>query len=208
MKTDVVTKNDVVRALKVTAEITSTDLSESAVAVMLADLSTFNPAEIVGALARCRRELRGRLTVASIIERLDDGRPGPNEAWAMIPKTEDGSVVWTQEMAEAYGVAAPLIDERGNVAARVAFIETYNALVAKARDERRPAKWTPSLGQNAAMREAAVHEAVRKHRLLPHHAARLLPSAPVDAKQLADLTAPARAPMPAFVRNAIKGARS
>ena len=89
-------------ALAVTAELTGTELSEAAARAMVADLQAYPAQQVLVALTRCRRELKGRLTIAAVLERLDDGRPGPNEAWAMIPQDEAGSVVWTQEMAEAF----------------------------------------------------------------------------------------------------------
>ncbi len=40
----------------------------------------------------------------------NDGRPGPEEAWALVPKDEETSVVMTEEMAAAAGAARPLIE--------------------------------------------------------------------------------------------------
>ena len=79
---------ELLQALAVTAELTGTELSEPAARVMANDLAAYPVQQVLGALTRCRRELKGRLTVAAILERLDDGRPGPNEAWAMIPQDE------------------------------------------------------------------------------------------------------------------------
>lgn len=162
-------------ALAVTAEITGTELSKGAAKVMALDLRAYPLSQVLGALVRCRRELKGRLTIAAIIERLDDGRPGPNEAWAMIPQDEAGSVVWTDEMAQAFGVAAPLLHEGQVIAARSAFIETYSAAVSMARAEQRAARWTPSLGHDPRSREAALEEGVRKGRIGRAQAVGLLP---------------------------------
>lgn len=179
-------RDELVDALAVTAELTGTDLSKPAAKMMAADLSVYPLEQVLGALTRCRRELRTRLTVAAVIERLDDGRPGPNEAWAMIPQDESGSVVWTEEMAQAFGVAAPLLNEGQVIAARSAFIEAYQSRVALARAERRPTKWTPSLGHDVSGRETAIRGAAEKGRLTPAHAARLLPDlSPIHPKMAA-----------------------
>ena len=64
------------QAIAVTAELTGTQLSEGAARVLAADVAPYPEKQVMGALVRCRKELRGRLTVADIIARLDDGRPG------------------------------------------------------------------------------------------------------------------------------------
>ncbi len=162
-------------ALAVTAELTQTDLSEPAARVMAADLAAYPSRQVLAALTRCRRELKGRLTIAAVIERLDDGRPGAEEAWAAIPRSEDASVVWTEEMAQAYGVAAPLVNQGDAIAARMAFKETYIALVSKARSDRTTVRWTPSLGHDPAQRAAALQEAARKGRITQEHVSAMLP---------------------------------
>lgn len=189
-------------ALAVTAELTGTQLSEGAARVMADDLSHYPVSQVLGAFSRCRRELKGRLTVAAIVERLDDGRPGPEEAWAMIPQGEAESVVWTTEMAQAFGVANPLLQLNDPVAARMAFKETYLAAVTLARSERQPVHWTVSLGHDATMRAAAVEEAVRKGRITSEHATRLLPN-----RQDSNVFAieDKRTPMPEHVRQQLAG---
>jgi hypothetical protein len=189
---------ELLQALAVTAELTNTELSEAAATVMADDLSTYPHAQVLGALVRCRRELRGRLTIAAVLERLDDGRPGPNEAWAMIPQDEDGSVVWSDEMAQAFGAAQPLISAGQTIAARSAFLEAYERLVAHARAEARPPRWTPSLGHDKRHRASAIETAQRFGRISAEHAAMLLP-APESATVTALLAAP-RSAMPDEVR--------
>jgi hypothetical protein len=162
------------KAIAVTAELTGTTMSEAAATVMVDDLSRYPEPQVLGALTRCRREIKGRLTIADVIQRLDDGRPGVEEAWAMIPKSEGASVVWTEEMAAAFGVACPLMDF-DEVGARMAFKESYTKALALARDSGVPVKWTPSLGHDAASRQGVLIEAVQKGRLTGQHVAGLLP---------------------------------
>lgn len=114
-----------------------------------------------------------------------DGRPGPEEAWSMIPRDEARSVVWTEEMAAAYGAAIPLLTERDQVAARMAFVERYRALVEASRASGRPAKWMPSLGTDASDCERALIEAQSKGRLSAAHVAGLLPHRDSPASVLA-----------------------
>lgn len=169
------TSEVLLQAIAVTAELTGTQLSAPAARVLADDLSRYPEAQVMGALTRCRKEVRGRLTVAEIIARLDDGRPGPEEAWAMIPRDEAGTVVWTDEMREAYAVAVPLIEGGETIPARMAFLERYKALVQAARDSGKPARWEPSLGHDARGRERVLLDAAEMGRLTPEHVAMLLP---------------------------------
>lgn len=155
----------VVKALAVCAELTGTELSKAALTVMASDLAEYPTAQVLGALTRCRKELRGRLTLADVIIRLEDGRPGPEEAWAMVPQGEGETVVWTAETAAAYAVAAPLLEQGDKVAARMAFLETYRKLLADARASHTPTTWQISLGWDVGKREAPLLGAVAKGRL-------------------------------------------
>jgi hypothetical protein len=163
------------QALAVTVELTGTELSKAAARVMAYDLARYPEAQVIGALDRCRRELRGRLTIADVLARLEDGRPGPEEAWSMIPRDEAASVFWTEEMRQAYAVAAPLLAAGDAVPARMAFLERYRALVLEAREAGRPVEWTFSPGTDKSARELVLLDAVEKGRLSADLARDLLP---------------------------------
>lgn len=167
---------ELIKAVMVTAELMGTVLSADGARVMCDDLDAYPEPQVTGALTRCRREVRGRLTLADIIARLDDGRPGPDEAWAMIPRSESETVVWTGEMAQALSVAQPLLDAGDQVAARMAFREAYARLVTQARADRLPVRWMPSLGHDRDGREQKLREAVHLGRLHADAVAKLLPA--------------------------------
>lgn len=108
-------------------------------------------------------------------------------------------------MAEAYGVAAPLLAVGQVIAARSAFIEAYAANLTRARAEQRAPHWFPSLGRDPLTRAAALDEAVRKGRLALEHAQALLP-APDRAQAdevIARLAGP-RSPIPENVREKMR----
>ncbi|MDH4172195.1 MAG: hypothetical protein OEW90_01020 [Betaproteobacteria bacterium] len=181
------------QALAVTCELTNTQISTAAAQVMASDLSKYPEDQVLAALVRCRRELKGRLTIADVLQRLQDGRPGPEEAWSIIPHTEAMSAFWTDEMRAAYFVARPLIESGDMVQARMAFLETYRSTVQFARDAHRPVAWQFTPGTDKAGRELVVIDALEKGRithdvaqmLLPHHhtdegvTARLLAAKPL-----------------------------
>lgn len=167
--------NELAEVLAVTAELTGTDLSKAAAVMLVMELDGYDRAQVLGALRKCRRELKGRLTLAAILERLDDGRPGVEEAWSMMPFDERQSVVWSDEMAEAFGICGPLLGCNDKVAARMAFKEAYARLVAKARDVGKVVRWTPSLGHDPRGRAAVVNMAAAAGRLTYEQAATLVP---------------------------------
>lgn len=162
------------KAVAVTAELTGTNLSETAIQVMLEDLARYPEPQVMGSLTRCRRELKGRLTIADVISRLNDGRPGVEEAWAMLPKDEQTTAVWTVEMSQASAVIHDLI-ERDEVAARMAFKEAYNRLCQEARDRGEPVSWSATLGWDKGGRESVLKAAVIAGRLTQEQVAIYLP---------------------------------
>jgi hypothetical protein len=175
--------DDVLRALAVTAELTQTTLSRGALLAMESDLSGYSPADVLAALTRCRREMKGRLTVADVIERIEgaDGRPSANEAWGIVlaGRDEAVSVVSNDEIVEAWSIAQPILDAGDEVGARMAFRDSYERITRAARDAGRRPQWFPSLGTDPRGRDEALQLAVRQGRITQQHAAGLLP-APTD----------------------------
>lgn len=166
-------------AVAVTAELCGRVFSEAAARVFVSDLSAYPEAQVIGALTRCRKEVKGLLTVADVVSRLDDGRPGAEEAWAMIPTSESQTTVWTTEASQAFGVAVRLLDRGDEVAARMAFKETYLRMVARAREHGDPVQWHVSLGHDQHARSGPILEAVKAGRITVERAQDYLP-APID----------------------------
>lgn len=154
---------EIIKALAVTFEVCGGQApSEAAARVIVERLDCYDQATVFDALIRCQDEVKGRLALADILARIDDGRPGPEEAWALCPKNEDDTVVWTDEMAGAWGCAVNLSDR---VAQRMAFLEAYKKAVADARRNHKQVRWKPSLGHDSRQREQAVLEAYSMGRL-------------------------------------------
>ena len=152
------------------------DISAGVISVYFSALEQYSLADIRAALtAHARDPEEGRFMPlpAHLIGKLQakDGRPTAEEAWAMCPRSEYESVVWTDEMAQAYGIAAPLLEHGDQVAARKAFIDRYESLVQKARAAGTPVKVSPSFGWDAAGRDAAVQKAVNAGLLTQERAA-------------------------------------
>lgn len=178
------------KAIAVAAELTGTELSAVALRVMDGDLAAYPEAAVLRALDRCRKELKGRLTLAAVLERVEecDGRPGPEEAWAIALASSDEAetVIWTDEISQAMAVAQPLLEARDKVAARMAFCETYERIVRVAREANVPCRWVASLGADHERRALAVAAAVQAGRIGHAQAGHYLP-APDDANVVAGL---------------------
>lgn len=127
--------------------------------------------------------------VSDILDALkaQDERPEAEAAWAIVAPTlgnEYVTIVWTEEMASAYGVACHLADDK--IAARMAFKESYAAAVRSARDQGKPARWELCLGYDAAGRDGPLLAAVAEGKLLPNAVRPYLINAPAveDLKRL------------------------
>lgn len=192
----VATETELAKALIVTAEMCGTELSRNAALAMVRELAEYDPDAVAKALKRCAREVTGRITLAAVIARIEDGHPGAEEAWALCPRDEAATVVWTDEIAEAFGVASSLLRDGDAVGARMAFRETYSRLTQEARDAGRRARWNVSLGHDVSGRKRAVLDAVKRGRLtegdamlyLPHEPASL-PKLPAGGGSLGDVLA-------------------
>lgn len=172
-------------AVAVTTELCGRTISPAAAKMFVADLAGFDERSVIAALSRCRREVRGALTVQDVIARIDDGRPGVEEAWAMLPRDEATTVVWTTEMQVAWGIARPLIESGEEVAARMTFKEVYLREITQARERGQRVKWEPSIGFDKNGREDVLIQAVEKGRLSAGHVAQLLPYHEISPQSLA-----------------------
>lgn len=165
----------VLEAIAVTAELCGRVFSPPAAKMFAHDLSKYPEEQVLEALTRCRREVRGVLTVQDVVSRIDDGRPGPDEAWAMIPRDETQTIVWTDEMAQAWGIALPLLDVGDKVGARFAFREAYVKAVSFARNLARAPHWQVSYGTDPHGRLLALLDAADRGRLTREQAHHLAP---------------------------------
>ncbi|AIY40142.1 hypothetical protein LT85_0984 [Collimonas arenae] len=125
---------------------------------------------------------------AGIVKRckLLDGRPAAEEAWALslLSTDENETIVWTQEMAEAFAIARPVLDSSGAISARKAFIEAYQRLIDVARFQMRAPAWIVSEGHDKSRKVLALQAAERTSRLPASVVAALL--APPEQKVQGD----------------------
>ena len=169
-------KSELYKALAVTAEVTGATPTEAAIRLMAERLAGYQAEVVVRALERCQTELRGPLTLGSILDRLEDGHLGPEEAWAMVARVEEeDTVVWTDQMSVAWGAARSVLPDR--VAARMAFLEAYRRELAQAGQRGDRPHWWASLGWAAGKRLGPIADAVACGRLTGEVAQKMLPPA-------------------------------
>lgn len=166
--------DDIVEHITATAEVMGHQVSGSAVAIMAEDLAAYPLADVLEALGRVRRECQ-RFTLAAVIERIPNGWPGAEEAWATFPKDEAESGVVTQEALAAWAVALSLWEYGDKVGARMAFKETYEKAVAKVAGTK-PPEWVPTLGYDRDGREPVIRRAIEQGKLTKEQAKHLLPA--------------------------------
>jgi hypothetical protein len=163
------------QALTLAFQFVNQPMADLAIKEMADDLAVYPQENVLAALKRCRSELKA-IRYGDILDRLPGGHPGPENAWSLVQRgmqNEALTMVWTDEMREAYGVAAGLADDP--VAARMAFKETYQQLVSVSRSKNAEIKWSVSQGTHKSDRELQITEGVKAGRLLPEYAQRLLP---------------------------------
>jgi hypothetical protein len=129
-------------------------------------------------------------TPGDIIGILEAGnkRLTADEAWSMMPKDEFETIVWTREMAEAYGIASGLLAEGDKIAARMAFKGAYERLCSEALMMQRPVAWSVCVGFDKSRVEPVLQKAVAAGRISQDRANKFLP-APMGAGPIARLLA-------------------
>lgn len=188
-------KEVLLKSIVATAEVMGGEIKPAAAVLMIDDLAAYPLESCLSALKRCRQEVAGRLTLAPIVERLSgaDGRPTANEAWALALRSMDEAetVVLNDEISAALNFARDIFNAGDEIAARLAFRDSYERIVKEARESGSPVKWWPSLGHDVSRRTAAIERAI---------IAGLLPASQLDA-----LPAPASGGIYALIECASQG---
>ena len=163
----------VIDMLIITAEVCGTDLKATAAALMAKDLEDYDLKEIYKALTKVRRENKGRLSLAVIVERLDKAKGlGVDAAWELALRLrmwdEDITIVVPRAIIQAWPYAIWKAGDK--VGARMAFKDAYPQCLAEFGDEA-----FVSLGWDTEGRRTAIEEAARNGVITQAHAAKLLP---------------------------------
>lgn len=149
------------------------------------DLCDIPQENLAKAFQRARKEYEyPKLPPVAFIRRMAgasaeiDGRPGPEESWARMPKgeqIEDATVVWSEEERAAYDACRSLLVNGDQIGARMAFKERYERELAEARAEGRPVHWSVSAGYDMEQRFSALASAVQEDKISLESALNFIP---------------------------------
>lgn len=111
-----------------------------------------------------------------------DGHLSADEAWPQVIKAADENVslIWTDEMQQAWFHCKPIFDAGDEVGARMAFRQLYTRLLEDARMKGVPAKPFPTLGFDVDSRVEVIQKAESMGLITHEQAQRQLPSPQPD----------------------------
>lgn len=172
-------------ALTVACEVTSTDWSKATMLAVMQDLREYSAEQVIEALNRCRKECKGRLSLAVILGFLDDGYPDANEAWAMVVdglKCEDMTLCLPviAQQAVTSGVRT-LWASNDKYAARQSFVAQYERLKANTVGK---CAWVIELGTDKNHAAMVIEDAVRSGKVSRQAALSILPTDSTDTREL------------------------
>ena len=148
-----------------TASVYSKDISPQMLSMFWGILQDFDFEDVRAAFSAHLRKSKFFPTPAEILFYMPGAKShvGADEAWAIALKSmdEEETVVWTQQILEARAIAWDVFVRGDEIAARMAFKDAYNRLVASAP----PPVWNVSLGFDAEQRITAINRAVDMGRL-------------------------------------------
>ena len=171
--------------LTILAEAFGEKLTEERLDIYCGSLADIQQKPLDVAFRRARRELKWFPKIAELRELAgalpnagNDGRPGPEEAWARMPKgerMEEDSIIWCEEERAAYATCRSLLLEGDHIGARMAFKERYERELAEARAHQAPARWTVSAGYDVEHRLITLAGGVQEKRITLQHALNFVP---------------------------------
>lgn len=106
-----------------------------------------------------------------------DHRLSADEAWALALTSIDEAetVVWTNEIAEAFGACRAVLDAGDKIGARMAFRDAYTRITDAAKQRGERPEWLASLGFDPDRREQVLRQATESGLLPAQQVAALLP---------------------------------
>lgn len=143
-------------------------ISQQAVSMAFDLLKDHSLNNVLGGLkAHCLDPVRGQFPpkpadIIAQIERRMPQRVLADEAWTMLPHDESDTVVWTDEIAEAYDIARK---EKDQTAKRMAFRAAYDRITERNKTAGIRPRWNYSVGWSAEKRVTALQNAIKLGRL-------------------------------------------
>ncbi len=131
-------------------------------------LKPFPLAMVVEAIkAHCVDPVRGQFPPkpADVVAQIEKWRPqriSADEAWTMLPRDESDTVVWTDEIGEAYAISCKEPDRN---ARRMAFRAAYERITEQNKARNINPKWVISEGWDAEKKAKVLQDAIKLGRI-------------------------------------------
>lgn len=170
--------------LRQTMEFYDRQVSDSALRMWWATLSDRDMDQVrYGLQAHLQDPDRGRWPPkpGDIIHQIENRQIGQwlgaDDAWSLALRAMDESetLVWDEQIAEAWSVALPIHEAGDEVGARMAFRDRYQQLVRDAARSGQTRRMTVSLGHDPDLRAARLEQAVEQGTISRTRADTLLP---------------------------------
>lgn len=149
--------------IQITAEVCGNPLSPQAVVMMVQDLKKYNEADVLSALAKCRRTLKGRLTLASIIENIQADLPSADELFTQIAEycLDESRTFILPELAfkaleSTNGGIYQALHAGDRIGARMAFKNAYDRL---SNEHAGPMAYSVRIGTDKQQARIAINQA-------------------------------------------------
>jgi hypothetical protein len=124
---------------------------------------------LMKAAVEAMKNAKGRITIADIQKQIElhkpmskDDHPSAEEAWSMLPKSEDETTFLTDEMQDAMNRAGvnDFLERDDYIGAERAFKKVYAETITKSVAGGRKADWRVSLGHDQSQRVVGLERAV------------------------------------------------
>ena len=175
-------KEKIADLIEITAEISGNPFKPQVIALMVEDLAEWEINEIQAALNACRREVKGRLSLKDIIDRLtkkSDELPSADEMWGAIYDfcTDERKSSVLPEMAfkaleSTNGGIWGLIQDGDKIGARMAFKAAYERL---SQGFNGKVQYSVRLGTDSEERKTAIQAAYKQGLIDKSQALQYLP---------------------------------
>lgn len=178
-------RDQIAKVITIICEMTDTQWSVAAVKTAIVELSVYPFERAKEALQRVRREHKGRLTLAAILDCLDDGYPSADEAWAMVAdgmNSESLTVVIPAIAQLAAGEARTLWLNGDKFGARQAFVKAYDRK--KYDSQGVQCEWVVEAGTDKEQRDMKIREAIEMGRINRERGLAYLPDSATDTRHL------------------------
>ena len=151
--------------------------SNNAVDAIFETLIDYELIHIKKSLLQHRKMSKFAPTPADIIDLLESSHQhlSADEAWALCPASELETVVWTNEIAQAWAVCSNLFYEGDKIGARMAFKSAYERITNISQMQGIRPRWSVCLGDDKSGIEPVVTKAVSMGRISQQQANKALP---------------------------------